>query len=328
MAQINKQSITVGGTRIVGDVSVDGGAVRGEGGAARPTLVVPLTVQMANMPAGETLALCWLRARLARDPRAAPDQMLAPATTALLTHEFPARSFPRGNTDHVVELHFELTAADVETLEKARQLSTSEIFTLHLKMDAVVGGLKTYNQIGAQVESEQVPWETQYGMLSQVLPFWRTDIGATTVTVERSRWVREVLPGLGYEQNRLIEARFPPPLPDHPSAAREWDKARLALDEQRYSDCVSECRDLLVMWQKQLKATTGRPVAAVIAERRGWSEDDARRKFLDNLWAAAIDIVNEPHHPEGKAVAQEFDACDARFMLLLTAALSEYINSG
>jgi hypothetical protein len=50
MAQINKQNITLGGSRIVGNVWVDGGAVRGEGGAAKPQLVVPLTIQMSNTP--------------------------------------------------------------------------------------------------------------------------------------------------------------------------------------------------------------------------------------------------------------------------------------
>jgi hypothetical protein len=165
-----------------------------------------------------------------------------------------------------------------------------------------------------------------YGMFSQVLPFWRTNISPVWVSIESSTWVRDVLPGLGYDRSRLIEIPFPPPLPEHPSAASEWDKARRALDEQRYSDCVSECRDLLAMWQSQLKATKDRPVAVVVAEKRGWADSDGRIAFLDGVWKASIDIVNAPHHPEGKPVEQHFDAADARLMLMLTASLSQYIN--
>ena len=326
MAQISKQSITVGGNRIVGDVWVDGGTVRGEGGPVRPQLLVPLTIQMHNTPADVTMALCWLRARLATDQHASHNLTIAQPTAELLLHEFPARSFANGSAEHVAPLRFYLTPAEVEDLERKRHATAGDIFTLFLGLDAVVAGLKTYNSVGSQADTETMPWPMQYGMFSQVLPFWRTNISPVIVTVERSTWVRDVLPGLGYDRSRLIEVTFPPPLPDHPSAASEWDKARRALDEQRYDDCVSECRDVLVLWREQLKATKDRPVAAVIAEKRGWADTDGRISFLDSLWKTAIDIVNVPHHPEGKQVEQHFDASDARLMLMLTAALAEYVG--
>jgi hypothetical protein len=327
MAQINKQNITLGGNRIVGNVWVDGGAVRGEGGPAKPQLVLPLTIQMSNTPIDAMLALCWLRARLATDQNASAHLTIAPPTTELLLHEFPARSLPNGSGEHVVPLRFALTHAEVEEIERMRHAAPGDILTLYLGLDAVVAGLKTYNQQPPRPGTDEMPWDMHYGMLSQVLPFWRTNIAPTLVAIERSTWVRDVLPGLGYDHSRLIEMTFPPPLPDHPGAAREWDKARRALDEQRYSDCVSECRDLLAMWQTQLKATKEHPVAAVISEKRAWTEDDGRPAFVDGLWKAAIDIVNAPHHPEGKPVEQHFDAPDARLMLTLTAALSQYVNS-
>lgn len=327
MAQVSKQNITVGGNRIVGNVWVDGGSLRGEGGPARPQLVVPLTIQMNNTPVDAMLALCWLRARLATDQNASPHLTIAPSTTELLLHEFPARSLPNGSMEHVVPLRFPLTHAEVEEIERMRHAAPGDIFTFYLGLDAIVAGLKTYNQVPPRTDMEEVPWEMHYGMLSQVLPFWRTDISPTLVSIERSTWVRDVLPGFGYDRSRLIEMKFPPPLPDHPSAASEWDKARRALDEQRYSDCVSECRDLLAMWQSQFKTAKDRPMAAVISEKRGWADDDGRTAFLDGLWKAAVDIVNAPHHPEGKQAEQYFDASDARLMLTLTAALSQYVNS-
>jgi len=328
MAQISKQSVTVGGNRIVGNVWVDGGALRGEGGPLSPQLVVPLSVQMHNAPADAMMALCWVRARLATDQQASHQLTIGRSATELLVNEFPARSLPNGSLDHVIPLRFGLSAADVEELEKRRHDAPGGLFTFYLGIDAVVAGLKTYNQVpmkpGAATEAS--PWPMDYGMFSQMLPFWRTSIPPVWVSIESSTWAREVLLGLGYDRSRMIEISFPPPLPDHPSAASEWDKARQALDAQRYSDCVAECRDLLAMWQGQIGATKHRTVAAIIAEGQGWTDDDGRTVFLDGLWKSAKDIVNTPHHPEGSPIEQNFDASDARLMLILTATLSQYLN--
>jgi hypothetical protein len=46
MGQVHKQSILLGSSRIVGAASVDGGAVRAEGGPIRPQLIVPLTLEL------------------------------------------------------------------------------------------------------------------------------------------------------------------------------------------------------------------------------------------------------------------------------------------
>ncbi len=324
MAQVSKESILLG-MRIVGSVSVDGGAVRGEGGPSRPQLVVPMTIQMEPQPEGSTLAVCWVRASLSTEQNASSQHAVGTPASELLVHEFPARSFPSGTADHNVDLRFQLTPGEVEHLETRRHVASTDVFVLHLSFDVVVGGLKTHNQ-GIPASGPR-PWDINCGMFSEVLPFWSSKIRPTQVQIEQSTWVRSVLPGLGYDCIRLVEMVFPPPLPDHRSAASEWDKARRALDEQRYSDCVSECRDILAMWQTQLGATKDRPVAAVIAEKRGWAEGDGRTAFLDGIWKTAIDIVNAPHHPEGQPAEQHFAVSDARLMLLLTASLSEYVNS-
>ena len=163
-------------------------------------------------------------------------------------------------------------------------------------------------------------------MYSEVLPFWAVQVQPLQINIEQSVWVREVLPGLGYDKLRLIELTFPPPLPDRRNAASQFDKAQRALDERRYGDCVKECRGLLNMWEKQFKAGKGRHVAQVIAEDRGWSEDDVRRQLLDNPWKEVGDIANAPHHPEGDVDAELFERRDAKLVLLLTAARSEYVR--
>jgi hypothetical protein len=57
MLPTHSQAITVG-NRIVGSVSIDDGAIRGEGGPIRPQLVVPLAIQLSPTPEDAQLALC------------------------------------------------------------------------------------------------------------------------------------------------------------------------------------------------------------------------------------------------------------------------------
>jgi hypothetical protein len=162
-------------------------------------------------------------------------------------------------------------------------------------------------------------------MLSEVLPFWTTQVQPLQINIEQSTWVNHVLPGLGYDQLRLVELKFPPPLPDHGNAAVQFDKARRALDERRYDDCIKECRGLLKMWEKQFGATSEYPVADVVARDRHWAAGDDRRDLIYALWQRISKIVSVPHHAEGE-VTLVFDRRDARLVLILLAALSEYIE--
>jgi hypothetical protein len=117
-------------------------------------------------------------------------------------------------------------------------------------------------------------------------------------------------------------------LPNHGSAAAEFDKAKKALDERRYDDCVAACRGLIGIWEASLGATKQLRLSQVVGTRIGWSESDLRRRFIDDLWKAANDISNVPHHPEGQAVSpQEVGPHDARLLFLVVAGLSEYLGS-
>ena len=80
------------------------------------------------------------------------------------------------------------------------------------------------------------------------------------------------------------------------------------------------------MWEKQYGATKDRRVAQIVAEERGWQENDVRRQLLDSLWKEVGDIANAPHHPEGDVDTELFKRQDARLIHLLTAALSEYVS--
>ncbi|HEX3679024.1 MAG TPA: hypothetical protein VHU90_04820, partial [Galbitalea sp.] len=218
------------------------------------------------------------------------------------------------------------TQQELEALEAHRHASGADLFELYVGIDAVVAALQLRNETKPREQPPATPWNPGFGAFLQVLPFWSTRIMPIPVRIERSTWIRDVLPGLGYDRRRLLEITFPPPLPNHPSAASEWDKARRAFDERRYDDCVAECRDLLSMRRKELEATKGNPVSALLANRRRWPPSDARIAFVDGIWKSAVDLVNAPHHPEGHEQPQHFDAADARLILLLTAALSSYVR--
>lgn len=320
--QVQKTSIRVGG-RYVANVWVDAGAVGGAGGPVRPELLVPLTVSMYNAPVEAMVAIPWLRASLQLENGGAPESAISTRVTEMVMDNLPIRSLPGGGHDHQVLFRFLLTAAEIERIERARQAAGGDTFTLHLAVDALaVAVAETYNEIG----QDPTPWDMTLGMFSELRPFWNTTVDPVRFTVEQSSWVRDVLPGLGYDRRRVIEIEFPPALPDAKPAATEWDKARRALDTKRYDDCVAECRDLISMWNTQLSADKKNRVADIVAKRHGWAEDDNRIGFLDGLWRAAIDFTNLPHHPERFDEQQHFDAEEARLMLLLTAALSEYVS--
>jgi hypothetical protein len=327
VAQQSEQRIVVGGNRSVGKVSVDGGAVRGEGGPLRPQLVVPLKIEMSTAPADAMVALCFVKALISREQHPFPTNAIGSAATEILLDGLPARSFPTGHPDHHVELRFLLSAAEINALEDFRLSGQSAVMRLYVGLDGIVAGVRTYNQLPPAPDDAELPWSHELGMVSQLFPFWNTQIRVLPIAIEQSRWVDEVLPGLGYDRQRLIELSFPPPLPEHKGAAAQFDKARRALDERRYDDVIRQCRALLNMWEGQLGATKDDRLASIVARDRNWIETDLRRQLLDALWKEVGDLANAAHHPEGEPEVQVFDQRDARLLLLLTAALSEYLAS-
>ena len=293
MAHINPQGIMLYGSISVGSVSVNGGEVRGEGGPVRPRIMVPLTIEMSPQPEDAMVAVVSLTASLGAQAHSSPRQVLCQPVTRLLTNRFPAHSGTTTNT-HTEELRFFLSQAEVEEIETLRHATSTDVFTLFLDLEVTVAALKSYNKSG----TEQTSWASGFGMFSEVRPFWAVQVQPLQINIEHSVWVREVLPGLGYDRLRLIELTFPPPLPDSSNAASQFDKAKRALDERRYGDCIDKCRGLLNMWEKQFKAGKNRHVAQIIAEDREWPEGDVRRQLLDTLWKEVGDIANAPHHPE------------------------------
>jgi hypothetical protein len=324
MAQINEQTIMLA-NRGIGKVSINGGALRAEGGCLHPQLVVPLKFDFHNFPSEAMLALYRVKAVLSADQNPSPHNALCPPVVEDLIDNLPVHSLPQGDVGRSVNLRFWLTNSEIEHIEQVRHSGPSSTFTLHVDVEPGVAWVKTYNQMG-QDPIPGSPWDMNVGIFSQFFPFWTCRVGTIRAEIDQSHWVDNVLPGLGYDRLRLVELNLPPSLPDHPSAASHFDAARKALDQRRYGDCVLACRGLLNMWEKQLGATRANLVADIVSSDRRWSDGDVRRGLLDTLWKEVGDVANMPHHPEGVVNAGVFDARDARLILLLTAALSEYVE--
>ncbi len=318
----------------MGQISVDGTKVRGEGGPINPQLLVPLEVQLDNQPDDAMLAIGRVQALLGTDQNVQPATAICPPIREdLVGGPFGFRVHSGsissgGQRCEQIELRFFLTPPQVEELERRRHASGGDVFNLYLQLEPTVIGLKNFNRHQPGTASAPRIWDTKYGEYAELAVFWAANQPpALRVDVETSTWVQRVLPGLGYDRLRLVEVTLPPALPDRPNAAAEFDKAKAALDAHRYEDCVAACRGLLSMWANQLGATRSQPVATVVAERLGWAQGDGRRQFLDAPWKAATDFVNAPHHPTGAGQATWIDYRDARLTMLVTAALSEYVGS-
>jgi len=228
-----------------------------------------------------------------------------------------------------VELRFFPSAADIELLERHRQTASTGPFSLFLKLEPVVAGLRNFNEQLPPRDPVAGPWDDpRLGMYAELYVFWTSTIDTLRLSIEHTTWVDRVLTGVGYDQRRLLEVSLPPPLPSHGSAVSEFDKAKRAIVDRRYTDCVAACRGLIGIWERSLGSTRARPVATVVAERLGWAPGDRRRQFVDDLWKAANDISNVPHHPEGQVAApQPVDPRDARLLFFLVTGLSEYLGT-
>lgn len=318
--------ITIG-SRHAGTATVDPTDVRGDGGPARPQLVIQAKLELENRPADSQLAIVRLKASLHADQDASTHRMLCSPVEKSLTDNMQYHSFPEGR-DHsnIAEVRFLLSQSELLELENLqhRPQSTGGL-NLTLRLEPMINGIHTLGKFNQPRDAS--PWGSDNGMHSQMFVFWSVSVGVIQVQVSRETWIEKVLPGVGFDRLRLVEVLLPPPLPDHVSAASEFDAARRALDELRYEDCIGHCRGLIAIWERVLGSSVGNRVASVVAKRLRWDSNDPRRQFLDDLWKSATDLANVPHHPEGQDSRRIVEARDARLFFNLVTGLSEYLGS-
>jgi len=317
--------IHLGSGKMIGSVGIDPARVQGVGGPVSPQLILPAQFVMQATPKDATLAVTSIGAHIFLGYDATPAGAICRPIYVPSGERFPAYSIPSGSHESQVELRFFLTPAEVERLDRHRHRDGADQLVLFVALQLQIAAIRTYNEYGPSGPSAPQPWDLNFGLFSEVMPFWQSQVSPVRVEIEPSTWVNKVLPGLGTNRSRLVEVSFPPALPDHPAAAVQFEKARRAVDQGRYGDSISDCRGILKMWETHFEATRKKPVAEVLAERRAWATDDVRRRFIDTMWQEIGIVANAPHHPEGRPTVELFTEADARLILLLTATLCEYL---
>jgi hypothetical protein len=249
------------------------------------------------------------------------------------------RTFPSAPTANTVQLSFNLTQEQVKKLEEAREDSHQDPFMLYVELEGVIAWLAgtgnsvdTYQSEPSTLRGDGLP--LAFGMYSELMPFWNTSIGVLRVAIENTTWVK-VLSGLGYDRVRLIEINLAQ-MPEAAFVTSQFDKARRYLDEDRYEDCIAACRGIKNAWEKRLKATKKKTVAAIIAEKLGWTQEDPHYQFLDKTWEGLHIMTSAFHHPEelvntpdGSEEASQSivaSAADARYCFYQIVILSEYVE--
>ena len=318
----DKQEIILGSRVSGGVIEVDSDRVTGEGGPERPQLVIPITVRMHQRPEGQRqIALVGLRAWLTSDQQGPPNVPLAAVVTERYYSNMPftSQSYEQPHGMQAT-LRFRLNPAELSDLELRRHTGpTHPNLQIYVGLEPEVVGL---HSIGEDVER---PWG-EVGLASFWAHLWNVSVRPLSLNISQQTWIERVLPGLGYDRLRLIEVRLPPGLPDHASAAQEFDRALRALDQGRYAECVVACREIIQMWNAELQASKANHMGDVLGHARGWDDNDHRRTLITTVWTALINVTNVAHHVAGQPSAPEFSAEDARLICYLTAAMSERLS--
>jgi hypothetical protein len=325
----------------IGKVRIDSTQIRGEGGWLDPHLIIPIEIELYQRPENQQLVLTGISYSLKLNGNPGTANQIGSSAHLNLIWNMNYRTFPNAPTANTLQLSFNLTQEQVKKLEEAREDSHQDPFMLYVELDGVIAWLAgTGNSVGfhqpkpSTLRGEILPLE--FGMYSELIPFWNTSIGVLRVALESTTWVK-VLSGLGYDRVRLVEIKLAQ-MPEAGFVAAQLDKARRYLDEGRYEECIAVCRSIQNIWEKRLNPTRvrGKTVAKALAEKLGWTETDPHYRFLDKTWQGLHDITSAFHHPEELANTSDSSeessqlivasGADARCCFFQTIILSEYIE--
>jgi hypothetical protein len=323
----------------IGKVRIDSTQIHGEGGWLDPHLIIPIEIELYQRPENQHLVLTGISYSLKLDSNPGTANQIGSSTHLNLLRNMNYRTFPNAPTTNTLQLSFNLTQEQVKKLEEAREDSHQGPFTLYVELEGIIAWLAgTGNSVDIQQSKPSTPrgesLPLAFGMYSELIPFWNTSIGVLRVDIESTTWVK-TLSGLGYDRIRLVEINLFQ-MPEAGFVAAQFDKARRYLDEGHYEECISACRGIKNAWERRLKATKKQPVAAILAEKLGWRQEDPHYRFLDKTWEGLHIMTSAFHHPEalantpnGSEQASQSpvaSASDARFCFFQTVILSEYIE--
>jgi hypothetical protein len=323
----------------IGKVRIDSSQIRGEGGWLDPHLIIPIEIELYQRPENQQLVLMEVSCALKLDGNPGTANQIGSSVHLNLIRNLNYRTFPNAPTANTLQLPFNLTQEQVKKLEEAREDSHQGPFTLYVELEGVVAWLAgTGNSVGIHqskpsiLRGENLPLE--FGMYSELIPFWNTSIGVLRVALESTTWVN-VLSGLGYDRVRLVEINLAQ-MHEAGFVASQFDKARRYLDEGHYEECIAACRGIKNAWETRLKASKKKPVAAILAEKLGWTQEDPHYQLIDKTWEGLHIMTSAFHHPEELANTSNgseetsqlivASAADARFCFFQIVILSEYVE--
>lgn len=319
--------IRLGSGRGIGSTDVDEKLIRAEGGPGEARLIVPVEFSLHPHTVDRMLVVTDLTASLYLGDGTNPTQQVGLPATPDLSRGYWIRSGV-GTAPNVqtIQAPIPLNPAAVQRLEAARHAAPDDL-VLTLKLNGRVAWVR--NMLGPGIPGEPVeedPFQGQYGTHSLFSYFWTVDFSPLRVLVNQSAWIKNVLPGLGIDNLRLIEIDFPPDLSGIKSAAKAYDSAVDAYHYRKYADCIEKCRVIVNAWNRHTGATKQRPMGKMIGDKRGWSETDPRRAYLSVVWKALLDFLDAAHHQENPMHAFEGTSADAQFVLRQVAILSGYMK--
>lgn len=311
-------------THGIGTVALDPTTIKTEGGAPAPRLTIPLVIAMYPRPVEEQLAIMRLSAALHLR-----GDMSAPFVETRMEEDFSCRSL-NYVYEHHVNVSFSLTPQKAAHLDRCYHEGDAShpMFTLALS-GPVVWLYQTGNTYDAEGRRSPVdsPWPNSMGLWSQIAWFWESRWDSLGFSIPVETWTTQVLPGWGLDRYRLLELRFPNIVDSNgETITRQWDRALDAYRHGRYSDAIGHLRGILNTVNKEFGASKGTPLASIVGHGRHWSEDDSRRKLLDEVWKGLTIITNKEIHPED-GVTHEWSVNDCRWLFLMVTSTLEYLGA-
>lgn len=310
-AMIHESSIMLQTAR-VGLLRLDPLQIRVDAEASRPTLVLPLGIELFK---GEhDLFLDRLEADLTTRPANGPRRRLGLTGTisgAGGQHGL-LNSQPQGVGAVQAQLRIELLSEDLRLLDELVQSATGTVAELALVFDLRVCMIR------------EIVHDNGLGTALDVLPLARATAEELQIQLPRELWARDLAPALGHDHYRLIAVQVPAPEgPLGDGLVPLFDAASRAYDAAEWRESIQKCRDVRNYVEQHLGLQEKEHVAEAIAQRLSVDADDTRITFLDATWQALADLTSDAHHLDSVGRLQ---AATAHAALLITATMVQHVG--
>ena len=315
----------------VGKVRLDPAEIGGEGGEHDPRLVIPVKIELHQQPLEHQIIIIRLSASLHLAQNPSHSNQFASKISYDTIYNMPLRSVNNGPSNGGLDLCFSLTHAQLKALEDMRHepgknlylcLEPIIVWNKHTgNSQDLVGGASTLGENG---------WDVNVGMFSDFAFFWLPAVGTLRLNLAGMDWVEKIFPGMGYDNYRLLEVKLPASenrlIPK--DAIEHFKEAKQDYDKGLYRECLMKCRLVHEAVEKEfetrLSIRLGRDheLGRAVTADLGWSSGSEQETFLNGAWKPLYVMANaSAHTPSTKSLLP----ADARVVLILTAALLEYL---